>query len=198
VAADGVPYFTGIVDADIDRLKALGAGLASSGGVALYHAEGVTPEAGLVERGEAETISFTEEDLKETYGELSTAGSGRVDLVCFGCPHASIEEVKRIAEALKGKKVNPHTKLWVFTSIAVKRMAQRCGYTRIIKEAGGEVYSDCCMIVAPVENMGFHTIAVNSAKAAVYAPTASKVSVLFGTLGRCVEVALSGGVELKK
>ena len=195
IVGSGVPYFTGIGDADTDMLKALGAALAASGSVTLYHMEGITPESSSVRRDGVETISFAEEDLRKAYSDLNTVGSGKVDLVCFGCPHASIEEVRRVAEALKGRKVAPHTKLWVFTSIGVKSIADRCGYTHIIEEAGGEVYSDCCMIVTPVEEMSFHSIAVNSAKAAVYAPTTSKVNVTFGTLRKCIEIATSGRVE---
>jgi len=35
-------------------------------------------------------------------------------------------------------------------------------------------------------------MAVNSAKAALYAPTASKVDVVFTTLEKCVDIALEG------
>jgi len=38
-----IPYFTGIKDANTDQLKALGAAMAASGAVALYHVEGLTP-----------------------------------------------------------------------------------------------------------------------------------------------------------
>ena len=45
-----IPYFTGIKDANTDQLKALGAAMAASGAVALYHVEGITPEAESVKK----------------------------------------------------------------------------------------------------------------------------------------------------
>ena len=41
-----VPCFTGITERPVvEQYKSLGAALASSGGIALYHVEGFTPEA---------------------------------------------------------------------------------------------------------------------------------------------------------
>src|SRR5512136_3208412 len=40
---DKIPYFTGIKDGGADELKALGAAMAASGAVALYHVEDMTP-----------------------------------------------------------------------------------------------------------------------------------------------------------
>jgi predicted aconitase len=46
ISGKGVPVFTGLKRMPtVDNLKALGAALASSGAVALYHIVGVTPEA---------------------------------------------------------------------------------------------------------------------------------------------------------
>jgi predicted aconitase len=123
-----------------------------------------------------------------------TNHEGRVDLVCFGCPHASIEEIRRISELLEGGKVAPGTRLWVFTSVATRGLAERCGYLDRIQGSGGRIYSDCCMIVAPLHEMGFTSMAVNSAKAALYAPTVSELDVVFGTMEDCVEIALIGKV----
>jgi predicted aconitase len=67
-----IPYFTGIKDANTDQLKALGAAMAASGAVALYHVEGLTPEADLVEKKDLETISVDDKELKETYKKLNT------------------------------------------------------------------------------------------------------------------------------
>ena len=191
---NGVPYFTGIENPSADSLKSLAASLAASGGVALYHVEGVTPEAYSLQVGGIETINFTSDELVSSYDALSTFQSGAVDLVAIGCPHASLSEMKKVAALAKGKKVANNTKLWVFTSQGVKLMAERFGYLKDIVKAGGEVYTDCCMVVAPIEQLGFKTMAVNSGKAAIYSPSASKVEVIFGTTGRCVDIAVKGFV----
>ncbi|MFQ6134288.1 MAG: aconitase X [Nitrososphaerales archaeon] len=189
---NGVPYFTGVKGPSADGLKSLAAALAASGGVAMYHMEGVTPEAASVELDGVEKVVFTSEDLASSYGELSTFQSGEVDVVAIGCPHASLSEMRKVAGLIKGKKVAENTKLWVFTSVGAKLMAERFGYLGDIVKAGGKVYTDCCMVVAPVEEFGFKTMAVNSAKAAIYGPSASKVGVIFGTTGRCVDIAVKG------
>ena len=191
---NGVPYFIGIDNPSADSLKSLAAALAASGGVALYHVEGVTPEANSIQVGGIETMNFTSDELASSYDSLSTFQSGAVDLVAIGCPHASLSEMKKVAALAKGKKVANNTKLWVFTSQGVKLMAERFGYLKDIVKAGGEVYTDCCMVVAPIEQLGFKTMAVNSGKAAIYSPSASKVEVIFGTTGRCVDIAVKGFV----
>jgi len=186
----GVPYFQGVEEAGNDELKALGAALATSSGIALYHVENITPEAMLtLKHPPEEALQFGEAELRDSYTRLTTVKPRQVDLVCFGCPHASIDEIKRISEFLNGKVVRHGTRLWVFTSIGVRKVAERCGYLERIKRAGGEVYADTCMVVAPLEQIGFNTVAVNSAKAAAYMPTTSKVEVFFGTLRECIDFA---------
>lgn len=189
---NGVPFFTGIQHPDADSLKSLSASLAAFGGVALFHVESVTPEADSVKADDIESINFTSEELDSSYESLSTFQSGPIDLVTIGCPHASLSELKKIASHLRGKKVAKNTKLWIFTSVNVKLLAERFGYLGDITKAGGEIYTDCCMVVAPLENLGFNTIAVNSAKAAIYSPSASNVEVLFGTTGRLIDIAVKG------
>lgn len=190
IAKTGVPYFSNIKAPRRDDLKALGAGLATSGGVALYHVEDVTPESGHLSDAGIDVVKFDANELKQCYEDLTTERTEEVDLVCFGCPHASIEEIRRVSEILDNRKVS--TKLWLFASVGVKKIAERCGYLDVIRRAGGEIYSDCCMVVAPLRDMGVKTIAVNSAKAALYAPTTSKVNVVFGTLEKCTNIALRG------
>ncbi len=71
-AGKKVPYFTGIKSATEDQLKILGASMAASGAVALYHVQGITPEAGQ-DISELEKFEFTEKEKQETYDSLNTA-----------------------------------------------------------------------------------------------------------------------------
>jgi len=57
-----IPYFRGINDADSDQLKALGAAMAASGAVALYHIEDLTPESRLMETQGLEKLPVTDKD----------------------------------------------------------------------------------------------------------------------------------------
>lgn len=70
----------------------------------------------------------------------------------------------------------------------MKEAADRMGYTRVIEEAGGRVVADTCMVVSPVELMGFHTTGVNSGKAAHYLPGFCKQNVVFADIDRLIEV----------
>jgi len=178
-----IPYFTGIKDANTDQLKALGAAMAASGAVALYHVEGLTPEADLVEKKDLETISVSDKELKETYKKLNTGKNP--DIVIFGCPHASLREISTIAEKLNGKKLKKP--VWICTSRMMKEASDRMGFTQTIEKAGGHVVADTCMVVSPIEEMGYKTTGVNSGKAANYLPGFCKQNVVFADIDDLVE-----------
>ena len=181
-----IPYFTGINNANTDQLKALGAAMAASGAVALYHVENLTPEADLVEKKGLETIAVDKKDIKETYDKLSTGK--KPDIVIFGCPHASLKEISMLAEKLNGKKLKKP--VWICTSRMIKEAAERMGYNEIIAKAGGSIVADTCMVVSPIEQMGYKTTGVNSGKAANYLPGFCKQSVCFANIDKLVEAQL--------
>jgi len=178
-----IPYFRGIKDADSDQLKALGAAMAASGAVALYHVEGLTPEAHSMETKGLEKLAVTEKDLDETFSKLTTGMEP--DIVILGCPHSSLKEIMTVAGKLEGKKLKKP--LWVCTSRMVKEAANRMGFTQIIEASGGKVVADTCMVVAPIEEIGYKTTAVNSGKAANYLPGFCKQAVIFGRLDSILE-----------
>ena len=181
-----IPYFTGIKDANTDQLKALGAAMAASGAVALYHVEGLTPEADLVEKKGLEKIPVGKKELKETYNKLNTGK--KPDIVIFGCPHASLREISQLAKKLDGKKLKKP--VWICTSRMVKEVAERMGYNEIISKAGGSIVGDTCMVVSPIEQMGYKTTGVNSGKAANYLPGFCKQEVCFANIDDLVEAQL--------
>lgn len=183
IVKDGIPYFkmqNKPHEVSNGNLKALGAALASSGAVALYHVEDVTPEYMSAAVDDVEDkITITKDDIVSTREKLSTA-DGYADLVCLGCPHASLEEVKEVAEIVKGKKIK--NELWVCTSINIKEAAKRLGYLETIEKAGGKICCDTCMVVAPIEQMGYEVIGVNSAKAANYVPSMCGLRVIYNDI----------------
>jgi len=179
-----IPYFTGIKDANTDQLKALGAAMAASGAVALYHVEGLTPEADLVEKKGLETIDVGKKELDDTYEKLNTGKNP--DVVILGCPHASLREISTLAEKLKDKHLKKP--IWICTSRVMKEAADRMGFTDIIEKAGGHVVADTCMVVSPIESMGYKTTGVNSGKAANYLPGFCKQEVVFANINKLIEV----------
>lgn len=188
IVGGGVPYFKLENTPSVNELKSLGAALASSGAVALYHVEKVTPEnkdaLTNVDVTEIERIPVTGAGIQEVREKLSTT-TKKPDLICVGCPHASLDEIKNIADKLSGRKLS--TPLWVCTSISIKAASDRMGYTRTIENAGGKVVCDTCMVVSPIEDLGFKVIGVDSAKAANYVPTMCGLEVVYDDVENLIE-----------
>lgn len=180
-----IPLFTGITDANTDHLKALGAAMAASGAVALYHVEKLTPEADLIEPTVSETITIEQKDIDETYETLSEGSEP--DIVILGCPHASLREIATLAGKVEGKQLKKP--VWICTSRMMKEAADRMGFSQTIKEAGGHVVADTCMVVSPIEKMGYKQTGVNSGKAANYLPGFCKQKVMFANIDKLIEEA---------
>jgi predicted aconitase len=172
-----IPAFTGIKHATEEQLKVLGASMAATGSVPLYYVKDVTPEYVVAE--DAEKILFGNSELETEHSALDT-GHPKPDLVTIGCPHASMEEIKQVATMTQDRK--PTTQFWVCTSRKLKEEADKLGYTKTIEEAGGRVVADTCMVVCPLERMGYTITGTNSGKACKYLPNLCKQKVAFGNL----------------
>jgi predicted aconitase len=183
-------------ETQVDLLKALGAAMAASGAVALYHIEGVTPEADVPGIIVPDAETFIVESLAEGYAALDTrsaSGSGdgdEIDLVWIGCPHASLAELARVVELLAGRQVR--SALWVTMAREVRAEAKKVGLVQALEALGGRVVADTCLVVAPVKELGFRHMATPSGKGAYYAPSHSGLAVHYGALEACIEAAVSG------
>ena len=171
------------------ELKTLGAVMAASGAVALYHLEGVTPEAraGDVVRLGAETLVI--DNLSPGFEALDGACE-EIDLVSLGCPHASLSELRTAVEYLQGRRLR--AALWITTARSTREAAESEGLVARIEATGGRVVADTCMVVAPMAELGFRSLATNSAKMAFYAPSHCGLRVRFGCLEQCLEAAVTG------
>lgn len=197
-----VPVFTGIPqNVSMDELKMLGAALASSGSVALFHIVGITPEAPTLADAfgpnqPEQTIEFGEQQLREARQSLNKNVGQEVSMVVLGCPHLSISELKEVAKKLVNKKIKDGVRLWIITAQPNKAYAERCGFAEIIRAAGGELVSDTCPILAPMAEVRakfpIASIATNSAKLAHYAPGQWALPTHYGTLDQCIDAALIG------
>lgn len=197
-----VPVFTGIPqNVSMDELKMLGAALASSGSVALFHIVGITPEAPTLDaafgpNSPEQTIEFGVEQLREARQSLNKNAGQEVSMVVLGCPHLSISELEAVAKKLINKKIKEGVRLWIITAQPNKAYAERCGFAEIIRAAGGELVSDTCPILAPMTEVRakfpIHSIATNSAKLAHYAPGQWALPTHYGTLDQCIDAALIG------
>lgn len=181
-----LPYITGIAQASLEELKSFCASLATYGGAAMFHMPGITPEADGV-RAPVEGITITSAALQTAQTEMSTANPIHVDFVSLGCPHLTIEEIRRIAERLRGRKVTKT--FWITTARPTKRLADQMGYTRIIEESGALFAVDTCCVVAPIRGR-FQAIATDSAKACYYAATKNNMQTLLRSFDEVIEEAL--------
>ena len=154
------------------HLRGLSAGLATTGKIPMFTTSKLAPEK----------VTFGEDELIDVYDELSA--DRKPDLVCVGCPHLSLEEVATLARMLKGKKVR--TDFWICVSRKVAEEADLKGYADIIKRAGAHLVTDTCMVVAPLEDLGYTCMLTNSAKAAHYARTMCKIQTELASTEECV------------
>ncbi len=181
-----VVYIRGIEEACLENLKSLCASLATYGGAALFHMEGITPEASLFE-APADAMEIRQADIEGAVRSLNDDTAGEVDFASLGCPHLSIREIARIAELLRGKKVKKT--FWITTARPTKQIAERMGYAAIIEEAGAVLAADTCCVVAPIQGR-FHTLATDSAKACYYAYGKNKMKTRLMTFDEVIYEAL--------
>jgi predicted aconitase len=178
-----IPFFTGLGAPGTDQLKTLGAAMAASGAVALYHAEGITPEAPLVESKGLEKVEVGKAEIDQTFDTLNTGT--KPDIVIIGCPHASLAEIRMLAERVEGKHLKKP--VWICTARVNKEAATLMGYTDKIEGAGGKIVADTCCVVAPIEEMGYRSTGVNSGKAANYLPGFCDQNVIFNNVDKLLE-----------
>lgn len=178
-AGNRIPYFRGIRPTRA-QMKALGAAMAASGAVALFHVEGITPDARIFSYSTdgLEKITISASEIRSLFSQ------GSVDAVAVGCPHCSPQELERIAQLLEGKKVKKP--FFIFSSRGVMRKTP--DLVAAIERSGAHVFSDTCMVVSPGME-GYRTIMVDSGKALTYVPDMCGAVARIGTLEECVAEA---------
>lgn len=199
-ASDGIPVVEGLeVSPSEDQLKAVCAGGASAGAIALFHLVGVTPEAPTVADAFGggpvpQAIPLRMEDLREAYAELSTADGQELDMIVLGSPHFSINEFKALAPLVAGRKKHPDVDFLVTCSRAVRMIAEHVGLLEPLREFGVRITVDTCPLTSPMLPARIKHLMTNSAKYAYYSPGLLGVDVTYGRLSDCVDSAVSGRV----
>ncbi len=83
-----IPFFRG-VRPTVDEMKSMAAAMAAAGSVAMFHIEGITPEASSVDLKGLERISIGRKELKNAKDVMNTGTDP--ELIAFGCPHLSVD-----------------------------------------------------------------------------------------------------------
>lgn len=178
-----VPIFYMASTPSPDNLKALGAAMAASGAVALYHVEDITPEAQKVGfENPDERIVIERSQIDEVYEDVIGGNDDlECDIAAVGCPHCSADELEDIARLLEGRAIEKE--LWVCTSREVAE--KNAGLVKRIEQSGAKVLCDTCMVVSPATE-GHNCMMVNSGKALAYVPGMCKVAAKIGSLEECI------------
>jgi len=188
-----------------DNMKAFGAAAASSGTVSLFHAVGITPEAGTVEQAchgdlPEQTVEITLSDILDARHDLSGATQReKLDLVVLGCPHFSFDEFRELtrhirAEQADGKSLHPDVRFVVISSQTSYALLQRGDFMDVLTDFGVEITLDTCIFHTPMVSPETKVIMTNSGKCAYYAPGELNVKVAFGSMAECVHSAVEGRI----
>jgi predicted aconitase len=173
-----------------DRLKALGAGAATTGSVALLHVVDSTPEAldhaALPISESATTVEIGSSDVERMRSTLSNAAGSTPDAVSLGAPHYSVAELETLVHLLAGRPVRLPT--YVNTSRAA--VQERPDLESTLVGSGVTVVTDTCTYLTPIIDRVVRVVATDSGKWAYYAPGNLGVGVIFAPVGDCVEIAV--------
>lgn len=202
IAQTAIPVFDGIrASVSSDELKSLGSALATSGAVASFHVVGITPEApdlkcALGGKKPETELHYDELMRSETIRHLTlTDRTDDIDWLYVGCPQCSLQEVRYVAELLKGKKVAGGVDFWVCTSTPIKELAIQMGYAQIIEEAGALLVCQTCPAHAPHESIcqarHYQSLTTDSAKMAHYAAGEVGIPTHYGTTEAVVRAAIT-------
>jgi len=180
-----IPYIIGISKASTEELKSFSASVATYGGVAIFHMEGITPNRTTVPE---KTEIITKSDLDAARAQLDDEGA-EIDFISVGCPHASIKEIAQVAEMLDGKSVTEGKTVWITTAKPTKDLAIKMGYYDKIEKAGAFLVADACCAVAPLKGR-FKGLMTDSAKACFYARGKNKFKTEIRTIEECIKEAV--------
>jgi hypothetical protein len=161
-AQNKIPIISGIKKANQIQLKSLGAGAAASGGIPLFMIKNITPEFRIIEK--PERIHVDHEELISIQEDLTNCD--RPNIISFGCPHCSLEEIEEIIQKNKTNK-----EIWICTTKQAKEKIKAI-------PSNIKIFSDTCMVVAPVEKLGIECLATDSTKSAHYSQTLSQIKTI--------------------
>ena len=195
-----VPLLWGLPPDTIeDELKSLGSAAASSGALALFHADGLTPEAANftdLPRMNSLAIRFiTGEDLQQAVTRLCPLREGEpVSAMCLGTPHYSMTEFQALNAAVAGRRAASGVETYVSTSREIAAAVDQDPQFAPLRDFGVKIVVDTCTYVAPVVRDASGAIVTTSAKYAHYGPGNLRRRVGLMTLQRCIRSAELGKV----
>ena len=177
-----------------DDHKAFSAAFATTSSVPMYHIASITPEANWAMKSvpsNINTIKVDKPDLLESWNELNSATSEKVDVVCLGNPHFSATECATLARLCDGRSIHKDVDVIVTLGRDAYRTATENGSVATLTAFGVQFINDTCwcMIEEPVIPAEATVLMTNSGKYAHYGPGLVKRPIHFGSLVECIDVA---------
>ena len=197
MAGNRIPALYGIPKSVTnDNLKYLGASAASSGSVALYHIDGVTPEALMRDpfhrAKPVDEILITRRMLDETAESLNTPRHAQAQLVVTGCPHCSASELLHIGRLMEGRRLKADKGFWIYTTYETDSLMRRMGVVQKLEAAGVRMMVSTCLVISPLTG-GYRTLMTNSGKFASYLPSEHHVDLIYASIEDCVACVTERG-----
>lgn len=203
-----IPVFINLPEnLHIEKIKGLLYSVTVTGAPGLVHLAGITPEAPDLETaaggpaGNLPVICPDSRAVDNAINDISSAENARVDLVIFGCPQCSIQEIQEIDHILNDRKIHENTRMWICTSRWVKLLCERMGINDRMRQCGARIISDVGAADGPhlyLRDQGVKVIAVNSARASYYAHNLFGMETWFGSTADCVNAAVAGKWEARQ
>ena len=203
-----IPVFVNLPpDLHIEKIKGLLYTLTVTGATGLVHLVGITPEAETTEAAfgghtaPLPEITPTQSQVDQAFLDISSSTDDHVDMVIFGCPQCSIQEIQEITDLLNDRKIHADTRLWICTSAWVKTLCSRMGLLDRIQATGARIVADVGAADGPhlyLKERGIRVIAINSARGSYYAHNIFGMDTWFGSTAECVESAVTGKWEGRK
>lgn len=187
---DKIPLIRGLKNASNDDLKNVGAAMAASGGIGMYHVEGHTPEArdlkeDVLKKGH-ETIIINNKMINVLRKRLEM-GRKKTRLIFIGCPHLSYDELVSITKLIEGRILKKKT--WINSAPHVIREFKNSEYHSKLEKTGAQLVSICPYTMFNAPALRRKWILTNSGKMRHYSPA------YYGDLKDCLKEALGGEIN---
>ena len=180
LSVDRVPVIEHYPFSD-EELKNMGGAMAASGGVAMFHIEGLTPEAPDIKTAfngdPPETITIDQADIDR----LRAPNPNACDLVVFGCPQMTYEEAMQIAPHFQ--RTSLKKRVWFCMVPAdLEKMKTTDTYAKLID--AGVTFHSFCPTIALTLRLKNRNVLTNSGKMHYYLAGAE-----YGNMEDCIRAA---------
>ena len=192
------PVIDGIAAAPTeDEFVAFSAAFAIHGEAAMFHMAGITPEAPTLAeafggRPPPEPVIVDADALEDARRRVGPGADGPVDVVSIGCPHASLAQLREVADRAAGGRADGGVAFYVHTNLSTWDAADADGTVDRLRRAGIVVTTDNCAVVSYERLPAGTRLATNSTKMALFAKSVADAEILYGSAEQCIAAGLTG------